>query len=78
MAGTTHPLETTAMTQEGTTFSFTVTGSESDVRAAVDGPALRSAAEEFRNWLRNEIKYQNKPYDEVRTAFHDIFGGLVE
>lgn len=66
------------MTQEDPIFSFTVTGTESDIRAAVDGPALRSAAEEFRNWLRGQIKYQNKPYDEVRTAFHDIFGGLVE
>jgi len=66
------------MTQEGPTFSFTVIGSESDIRAAVDGPALRSAAEEFRNWLRGQIKYQNKPYDEVRDMFHEFFEGLIE
>lgn len=63
---------------DSTTYTFTVTGSESDVRAALDGPALRSAAEEFRNWLRNEIKYQDQPYEPVREMFHEFFGGLLE
>ena len=59
-------------------------GEEYNAEMSYRGPEFASAAECFRNYLRNKRKHADlttdaqKLIEDVETAFHDYFDGLLK
>lgn len=51
---------------------------EASIRLALNAGKLHSAAWDFDQWLRGEIKHGGKRWDAVRARFLEGFGGLLE
>jgi len=47
-------------------------GEAEEAMPYIYGANLRDALTDFAQWLRSEIKYNEKPYDEVRENFYRI------
>jgi len=62
---------------------FDLPEERSEFKDACDGAKLRSAAQEFDNYLRGRLKYEEMPeivddtLSDVRDKLHEIFENLV-
>lgn len=54
---------------------FQLPDEQSEFKDAQDGTKLRCLLWELDQHLRNEIKHNNKPYEEVRTFLHECLDG---
>lgn len=59
--------------------SFKLPEDRSEFQDAQDGTALRIALQEYDNWLRGMIKYEDKEMistEEARKKLHELLGDL--
>ena len=54
------------------TITFTLPEEKDDYYLANNGMKMYSILWEFDQWLRQEIKWGDKPYDDIRQKLYDI------
>jgi hypothetical protein len=67
------------------TLTFDLPDDTEHYTQCMDGPALRSAVDEFRNYLRSLVKYQSESYskeqlkviEEIREELYNCIGEFI-